>query len=68
MNKMDFRSPTAGTNLIPEQPLFAFQNGRMADIPMILGVVQNEGTLFVHEAFSKKMGRLEYGMSVQNFE
>ena len=36
-------SPTAGTDLYPEQVFWSFQQGEYVDIPWIIGTNKNEG-------------------------
>ncbi|ETO33003.1 hypothetical protein RFI_04103 [Reticulomyxa filosa] len=52
-------SPTCGTDLFPEQGFFEFQQGNYADIPYMIGVVQNESVEFVYSAFTTPLGRAE---------
>ncbi|ETO34622.1 hypothetical protein RFI_02467 [Reticulomyxa filosa] len=52
-------SPTCGTDLFPEQGFFEFQQGNYADIPYMIGVVQNESVEFVYSAFPTPVGRVE---------
>eukprot|EP01084_Bolivina_argentea_P286122 490782_1 len=44
-------TPTMGTNLFIEQPLFAFQKGKLRDIPWMIGTTKNEGKSFIYGAF-----------------
>merc|ERR1712228_267312 len=54
-------TPTIGTGIINEQPIFAIQNGEyIRDIPIIAGTNYNEGILFVYTAFSTALSKLEF--------
>ena len=44
-------APTVATALLAQQPLNAFLAGRAHDVPIFLGSVQQEGLVFVYEAF-----------------
>lgn len=50
--------------LIPEQPLVAMTEGRMAAKPMVSGTVQDEGQLFVYELFPNPIGEAVYKLLV----
>eukprot|EP00483_Globobulimina_turgida_P000908 UN00909 len=54
-------TPTVGTGIIKDQPIFAIQKGGyLPDIPIIAGINENEGRLFVWEAFPNAIGKLEF--------
>ena len=50
--------------LIPEQPLVAMSEGRMAAKPMISGTVKDEGQLFVYELFTSPLSESVYKLLV----
>jgi len=50
-------SPTAGTDLITVQPLWAFQKGNYLDVPYMIGTVANEGVEFVWMAYPNGLTR-----------
>ncbi len=45
-------APTAGTELLPTQPLLAMQRGEAHDVPIIFGSVQQEGLVFLYNAYN----------------
>jgi len=51
--------------LIPEQPLVAMTEGRMAAKPMLSGTVKDEGQLFVYELFPKPLNELTYKVLIE---
>jgi carboxylesterase type B len=51
--------------LIPEQPLTAMSEGRMAAKPMISGTVKDEGQLFVYELFPTALSETAYKLLVR---
>eukprot|EP01083_Nonionella_stella_P098479 276976_1 len=54
-------TPTIGTGVIHEQPIFAMQKGKyLKHVPIIAGVNRDEGTYFVWEAFPDAMDKDEY--------
>lgn len=44
-------TPTVGTDLFSSQPLFAFQEGQLRDIPFIIGTVKDEARSFIYAAY-----------------
>jgi acetylcholinesterase/cholinesterase len=46
-------SPVVGTPELAEQPMIGFLNGTSMDVPTMMGSVQQEGLIFVYEAFAK---------------
>ena len=47
--------------VLKDQPIFAFQEGKyLKDIPIIAGVVKNEGNLFVWSAFPDPLSKDEF--------
>lgn len=54
-------TPTANTPLLPGMPFHLFQANQVAStVPYAIGTVQNEGLLFVYEAFLKPVSKLEF--------
>lgn len=54
-------TPTVGTGIINEQPIFAIQNGDyLKDIPIVAGTNANEGVLFVWKAFPTALSKVDY--------
>lgn len=50
-----------GTGVINEQPIFAMQESKnYLHVPILMGTNRNEGTLFIWEAFSSPLTKLEY--------
>jgi acetylcholinesterase/cholinesterase len=58
-------TPVYGTDVLPEQPLVAMQNGNAANVPMIAGSVLNDAWLFVYELFTKPLGEAAYKAVIQ---
>lgn len=52
-------TPAIG-DLLPDQPLTLFQQGRVAAVPMVMGTVEEEGRLFVYDMLSTSFSKLEY--------
>lgn len=52
-------APTVATALLTQQPLNAFLAGRVHDVPILLGSVEQEGLVFVYEAFPTPVTPLE---------
>lgn len=50
---------------IPEQPLTAMANGRMAAMPILSGSMYDEGQLFVYELFTKPLSETQYKAVVE---
>lgn len=53
-------TPTVGTDMLPNQPMGVWQNGDVHDVPITIGTVWNEATVFVYEAFKKAISKTEY--------
>jgi len=53
-------TPTAGSVDVPVQPIDGWQAGQMADIPILIGTVHDEGWMFIFEAFTKSLSNIEY--------
>jgi len=54
-------TPTLGTELAPAHPYRMFQENRTTPgLAMIIGSVQDEGQMFIYEAFGKPVPKLEY--------
>jgi len=52
-------APAIGS-VVPNEPLDIFMAGNATAVPIMIGTVEEEGRLFVYEAFGKSMGALEY--------
>jgi len=53
-------TPTAGGELLPDQPLFLYQQGKVNSGPIMNGVVSEEGRMFVFEALTAPVPPVEY--------
>jgi carboxylesterase type B len=57
-------TPTTGTPDVPNAPLASFQGvpgaARVADVPVAVTTVRDEGTIFVYEGFGKPLDDLAY--------
>ena len=49
---------------IPMEPLRAFQTGKIADVPIVVGTVTDEALEFVYAGFGSPLGVLEYNAVV----
>jgi len=56
-------APALG-DLLPDEPLNLFANGKSANVPMIMGTVEEEGRLFIYEGFTSSVSKLEYEAAV----
>eukprot|EP01084_Bolivina_argentea_P199433 341248_1 len=50
-------TPTVGTDLFPMQPIRSFQQGKIRDIPFMIGTVSNEGKSFIYGAYPKGIAK-----------
>ena len=58
-------TPTVGTSILTQQPIQSFVDGKVMDVPIIMGSVRQEGMIFVYEAFQKTLTRtVEDGLLV----
>eukprot|EP00937_MAST-01D_sp_MAST-1D-sp2_P000965 g965.t1 len=57
-------SPAVGTPELPRQTLAAMLAGGVADVPLVLGSVRQEGVIFLYEAFTKPEPVLEEALLV----
>ena len=57
-------TPTTGTPDVPNTPLLSFQGApgaaRVADVPISVTTVKDEGTIFIYEGFGTPMSDIEY--------
>eukprot|EP01084_Bolivina_argentea_P317491 550486_1 len=54
-------TPTVGTGILNNQPIFAIQEGKyIKNIPIIAGVNENEGNLFVWQAFPTPLSKIDF--------
>merc|ERR1712012_490658 len=58
-------TPTQGSDLVPNHPLYMFQRGLVnPDISIINGFVKDEGLMFIYEAMGSSVSKLEYAAIV----
>lgn len=53
-------TPTVGSKLVPDQLLHLYQQGKVNHIPIINGVVSEDGRMFVYEALDTPVPPIEY--------
>ena len=52
-------TPTVGTPDLALQPFQSFEQGKVLDVPLVMGSVRQEGMIFMYEAFKKNLIRTE---------
>jgi carboxylesterase type B len=57
-------TPSIGSVVAPKQPIDALRAGEWNVVPLMIGNVAQEATLFIYEAFGKPVGELEMDVVV----
>lgn len=60
LNLFEPWTPTVGGKLFPDQILTLYQQGKVNPIPIINGVVSEDGRMFVYEALTSTVPPIEY--------
>eukprot|EP01083_Nonionella_stella_P207532 753820_1 len=60
-------TPTVGTDLFAQQPIRSLAQGKIRDIPFMIGTVKNEGKMFIYEAYPNGINSREQVMEIFTF-